>query len=681
MKILGMAGLGLIACAALMGWHPHPAGGQESWVYVGPFHGNIGLDVSGSSQETRSGGSESKRSYYFTNETVNLNNRVVIYDHRFIDLNWGAGLTLGQGHGDSILGKRQVIRYSVGANFLKTHPYSLNLFSQKSESETEQTPAVLTTVKRRSSGGSLQLKPQLGLPLPLNISYSTSHVENENVVDSLNATNKFSENEKRVVVLSTRHWEQGSLSLEYRNRKREIFRIQTGGTSKLEYEQSYYRASANGRAGGGDRLRWRLDRREDTQDNFPKSTQTQSFGESRFKIYDTHASSLDSLLTFDVNEQERDSVAGGTPDRTVTEHYRGALDFRLFRSLYSNLEHSTQKTTQPTVIRRTRTSKFGLRYLKKIPGGNLSAFIDAALARIQSEGARVFFIYDEDHALVDFTPTQLLQSNIDPATIVVTDLLNNSYFENVDYRVVQNGLTTSIERIPGTSILNGETVLVDYDYSTPSGVMETRTRAYGLGFRWKFMEPFWRVTVFRENLLEGDTPDQPLLNPGRVTVYGLKLRETFRERFHPQATAEREHSTRLLAPFHRYTRSATLGIDLTFNASLAFHYTRTLVDHLKVTASDPGGTMFDSDATVWRTDFHFTHGKMNGALEVSKEDSQVGETDKDVLVRRAIVNYTVGAWLLAATIRQAEERFVAASNPYPTENSLFSYTLSARRSF
>ena len=666
MKILGMAGVGLISCAVLLGWNPHHAEGQESWLYVGPLQGSIGLDLSGSSTNSRSGASESKRSYSFSNETVNLNNRIVIYDHRFIDLNWGAGLILGQGHGDSSGSKRQVTSYNVGAKILKTHPYGLSLFSNKSESETEQTPTIFTTVKHRSSGGSLQLRPQLGLPMPLNISYTSSHTESENVAGSLNTTDKFSENEKSVDVTSTRNWTKASLSLAYRNRKRDIFRV--GSSSKVEYEQSHYRATANGRAGAVDQLRWRLERREDTQDNYPQSTQTRSFGESRFKIYDTHASSLDSLLAFDVNEQERES------DNTVTEHYRGALDFRLFRSLFSNLEHSSQKTTQPSAIRRVRTSKFGLRYLKKIPDGNLSAFFNTALARVKSEGAQDFLVTEENHALVDFTATQLLQSNIDPASITVTDLSSTLYTENVDYRVVQDGLTTFIERIPGTSILNGETVLVDYDYSAPSGEVETRTRGYGLGFRWKFMEPYWRVRVFREYLLEGTDADQALLNPGRVTVYGIKLRETFRERFHPQATAERKNSTRVRAPFYSFNRGVTLGIDLTFNADLSLQYTRTTVDRFD-------DANLDSDATMRRADFHFTRGNFKGALEVSKEDSRVGETDKDVWVRQAIVNYTLGMWTFSSTIRKAEERFVAASNPNSVENSLLYYSLSANRSF
>lgn len=75
----------------------------------------------------------------------------------------------------------------------------------------------------------------------------------------------------------------------------------------------------------------------------------------------------------------------------------------------------------------------------------------------------------------------LLLPNVVTSTIIVTDDQNNqpAYLENFDYRVVQNGSLTFIERLTGSRIGTNQVVLVDYDAQpSPSGSYSTISESF-----------------------------------------------------------------------------------------------------------------------------------------------------------------------------------------------------------
>ena len=72
-------------------------------------------------------------------------------------------------------------------------------------------------------------------------------------------------------------------------------------------------------------------------------------------------------------------------------------------------------------------------------------------------------ISNEPQTLTTGIITTLSQTNVIESTVVGTDITGTTlYSEFIDYNVIPQGDLTAVERVPGGSIANGETVLVSY---------------------------------------------------------------------------------------------------------------------------------------------------------------------------------------------------------------------------
>ena len=89
-------------------------------------------------------------------------------------------------------------------------------------------------------------------------------------------------------------------------------------------------------------------------------------------------------------------------------------------------------------------------------------------------------VFDESIVLVGIVPVALNEDFIVAGTVIVTNIaLTQTFIEDIDYRLVTIGSTTTIERIVTGNIVDGEEVLVSYDYLT-GGTVEYDTRRYGI---------------------------------------------------------------------------------------------------------------------------------------------------------------------------------------------------------
>lgn len=138
----------------------------------------------------------------------------------------------------------------------------------------------------------------------------------------------------------------------------------------------------------------------------------------------------------------------------------------------------------------------------------------------QVAGADQVSVFDERITLSGTSPVELRNANVVSGTIVVRNLSQTQVFaEGQDYRVVIVGNTTSIQRLLGGSILDGETVLVDYDYR-PGGTVKYDS----LGQSYSASATLLRyLTMFaryhnRSSSILGGTPTQPLNDISAVEV-------------------------------------------------------------------------------------------------------------------------------------------------------------------
>jgi hypothetical protein len=88
-------------------------------------------------------------------------------------------------------------------------------------------------------------------------------------------------------------------------------------------------------------------------------------------------------------------------------------------------------------------------------------------------------VFDEAIALAGTTPTDLANEFIVEGSVTVRNITNTqNYIEGIDYRLFTTGSVTSIQRLIGGDIADGETVLVDYRYAT-SGTAKYDTTDLG----------------------------------------------------------------------------------------------------------------------------------------------------------------------------------------------------------
>lgn len=138
----------------------------------------------------------------------------------------------------------------------------------------------------------------------------------------------------------------------------------------------------------------------------------------------------------------------------------------------------------------------------------------------QVAGADRLSVFDERITMSGTTVVALRNPNVVAGTVVVRNLSQTQVFaEGQDYRLVVVGSRTSLQRLLGGNILDGETVLVDYDHR-PGGTV----RYDSLGQSYSATATLLRhLTVFatyheRSNSILNGNPTQPLNDVSAIEV-------------------------------------------------------------------------------------------------------------------------------------------------------------------
>jgi hypothetical protein len=96
--------------------------------------------------------------------------------------------------------------------------------------------------------------------------------------------------------------------------------------------------------------------------------------------------------------------------------------------------------------------------------------------------------FDEPHVLVGIVPVPLDEQFIVASTVTVTNVPQTQTFvEDIDYRLVTIGGTTTIERIVTGNIFDGQEVLVSYEYLT-GGTTEYETSRQSISANLSFLK-------------------------------------------------------------------------------------------------------------------------------------------------------------------------------------------------
>jgi hypothetical protein len=183
-----------------------------------------------------------------------------------------------------------------------------------------------------------------------------------------------------------------------------------------------------------------------------------------------------------------------------------------------------------TGFRRDRSSVRGSAdYSRETGFGGISISGSARAERNDQEStADTIDVFDEPLLLVGTTPVDLRNEFVVDGSVVVRNVdKTQTYLEGLDYRLIVTGTVTSVQRLVNSGITDGETVLVDYSYST-SGTAEYDTLGSGIAFRVDFLRTFrahvrydWQDTSIRTGELTNP------LNDGDILEFGVGTSNQF----------------------------------------------------------------------------------------------------------------------------------------------------------
>jgi hypothetical protein len=219
---------------------------------------------------------------------------------------------------------------------------------------------------------------------------------------------------------------------------------------------------------------------------------------------------------------------------TTNRNARIGASYEQQQGWHGNIDIHGEKEDQDTTNfdRKVYGSQGAVGYERKIPHGSMQ--LGSTMRFDQTDqstgGAGIVQVFDENVTLVGTTPVALQNDFVVVSTIVVTNQPNTQTFiEGLDYDVRVIGSVTEIQRLIGGNIVDGQTVLVDYDYQSAGDVkFNSFNQNYFSNFKlFRFHDFFARyrrldqsvksgqpVTPLNdiENILLGARVEYPLLN-------------------------------------------------------------------------------------------------------------------------------------------------------------------------
>ncbi|MHB1123584.1 MAG: hypothetical protein ACYC0T_12800 [Ramlibacter sp.] len=168
--------------------------------------------------------------------------------------------------------------------------------------------------------------------------------------------------------------------------------------------------------------------------------------------------------------------------------------------------------------------------------------------------------------LTGTTLVTLGKPQIVAGTVVVSNLTRTQRFvEGRDYVLSQIGLDLRIQRLLGGNILDGQEVLIDYDFALGGSYRASQfDSAVGASWAYKsYLSMFARYTASAPRIDSG-APTSPL-NQARTTLFGLRAEVPLSLPWWPLllgGNAERENRRETILPYQRSSHETYAQVDL-----------------------------------------------------------------------------------------------------------------------
>lgn len=232
-----------------------------------------------------------------------------------------------------------------------------------------------------------------------------------------------------------------------------------------------------------------------------------------------HSETLDSYYKLNYSDSEIDNI--NTEQRQIVAGVGShAEDYNTGMSVRGEQTQSTGVDYDNTSLNFNASNKTHFQYgeVKLNYKGNFEVRDQSA----DSQNAELK-IFGEEHVLEGTTPVDLLRANIVALSIRVWNENRTEEFFSDSFRIIQIGDKTQIQRLIGGNILDGQRVLVDYDYVT-GGTFSYDIAGHNVDATWSIVDRYDVYARYRntaQNLRDG-SPDNIKLNSVESATYGLK---------------------------------------------------------------------------------------------------------------------------------------------------------------
>lgn len=403
--------------------------------------------------------------------------------------------TFFRGDNDKFLG------YYLDANVLRQKLHSFKLFLRQSRNEFNSTLSPDNITETDISRAVWIINNNL---FPTTVTLEKNDTKFEDFFSTRDDSNIFRLESK---YSSDKH--QFNLLSEYVDQLREI------DVQRIDVERSLLNMNSNYAFSDSIRLTstiFNLDSQSDVSDS-------KSFLWSE-KLMLQHRPKLRSEYTARLDSRENDSF------RSDTRFLSGALEHLLYENLTTRFELQSSNDDFDNGEIDVTEADLDFRYRRKIPVGMLTITNGYAYRVEDNEiDAASSQVLNERHTLNGITQEFLDRTSIDLDSIMVTDITKTTtYIEGIDYVLSVVGDSVAIERGTFGGIADGETVLVDYVFSTQSPFKADRRSArFGVNLNlWRILGFHYNYSRVKEELISGIRPSD--LSNDRVQRIGASLR-------------------------------------------------------------------------------------------------------------------------------------------------------------
>ena len=292
-----------------------------------------------------------------------------------------------------------------------------------------------------------------------------------------------------------------------------------------------------------------------------------------FDFRGRHSATLQSFgqYQFDTTRQSAESGSLSTRTHSLT----GGLTYQP-TPMTSGTLNADAITTRGTVLSSDQATISGsATHRIALPLGELAGTVRTAFRnRDQTASNTIGHVLGERVTLADSVFRTLLNPLIVAGSIVVMNAQRSqTYSEGIDYALDVVGVNTRIQRLVGGNIVDGQDVLVDYDYDV-GGTFAVNEFDNSADISWRISSIYslyarWSDSSLR---LQSGTPSSPL-NPARTVLYGTRADVPLA--FLLDATigglAEWEDRREVIAPFKRTTFEAYVEVPVPWLSRTGLH--------------------------------------------------------------------------------------------------------------